>query len=73
MFAVKPPVLLVKMHRSSFSFGATVYTAHEIEENLQQCPVAAEESIVIAISGDDVILLRDRGLHADGDGFLAVV
>lgn len=28
---------------------------------------------MIAISGDDAIFLRDRGLHADGDGLLAVV
>ena len=73
MSAVKPRVLLVKMHRSSFSFGATAYAAHELGKNLQQCPAAAEESTVIAISGDDAIFLRDRGLHADGDGLLAVV
>ena len=32
-----------------------------------------KESTVIAISGDDAIFLRDRGLHANGDGLLAVV
>ena len=28
---------------------------------------------MIAISGDDAIFLHDCGLHADGDGLLAVV
>lgn len=50
-----------------------MYAAHELGENLQQSSTAAEKSTVIAISGDDAIFLRDRGLHADGDGLLAVV
>lgn len=71
--AVKPSLLLVEVHRASLSFGAPGLSSHKLREDLEKGPAAAEERAVVAVSSDDAILLCDRGLHAHGHGFLAVV
>lgn len=71
--AIEATVLLVEMHRTAFSPGAPVPAAHELGEDLREGPTAADEGAVIAVSGDDAVLLGDGGLHADGHGFLSVV
>lgn len=73
MAAEKPGVFLVKVHRTTFSSGATGLAAHELGEHLEEGPAAAEEDAVVAIGGDNGVLLRNRRLHPNGDGLLAVV
>ncbi|MQM00570.1 hypothetical protein Taro_033307 [Colocasia esculenta] len=73
MAAVEPAILFVEVHRPSFAIGAPGAAAHELREGLNERAPAAEEDAVVPIGRDDGILAGDSGLHADGDGLLAVV
>jgi len=71
--AVEPTLLPIKVHRTPFPFGAPVLAPHQLREDLEQRAAAAEEGAVVAVGGDDAVFSGDAGLHADGDGLLAVV
>jgi hypothetical protein len=71
--AVEVGVLLVEMHGSTFPAGAPVLAAHELGEGGDEVPSAGEVDAVVTVGSDDGVGSRDGGLHADGDGLLAVV
>jgi hypothetical protein len=66
-------VLLVEMHGSALPAGAPSLAAHQLGEGGDEVPSAGEVGTVVAVGGDDGIGAGDGGLHADGDGLLAVV
>lgn len=73
MPAIEIGVLLVKMHGSALPAGAADLAAHELGERGDEVPAAGHVDAVVAVGGDDGVLAGDGGLHADGDGLLAVV
>jgi hypothetical protein len=66
-------VPLVKVHGAALPPGAPVPAAHELGEGGDGVPAAREVGAVVAVGGDDGVGAGDGGLHADGDGLLAVV
>ena len=61
------------MHGSALPAGAAALAAHQLGEGGDEVPSAGEVGTVVAVGGDDGIGAGDGGLHADGDGLLAVV
>ena len=73
MTTVKSGLLEVEVHGSALAVGAAGAAAHELGEDLNKGTAAAEVRAVVAVGGDDAVFLCDGGVHADGDGLLAVV
>jgi len=71
--AVEIGILLIEMHGSALPAGAAGLAAHQLGEGGDEVPSAGEVGAVVAVGGDDGIGAGDCGLHADGDGLLAVV
>jgi hypothetical protein len=61
------------VHGSTLSIRASRLASHELRKGLDKRASAAKENAVISVGGDDAVSLGDGGLHADGDGLLAVV
>ena len=66
-------ILLIEMHGSALAAGAAGLAAHELGEGGDEITSAGEVDAVVAVGGDDGVGAGDGGLHADGDGLLAVV
>jgi hypothetical protein len=66
-------VPLVEVHGPALAPGAAVPAAHELGEGGDGVPAAREVRAVVAVGGDDGVGAGGGGLHADGDGLLAVV
>ena len=66
-------VAFVHVHAPAHALARAVDPPHELRHDLQRRPPAAEVRAVIAVGGDDRILLREGGFHADAHRLLAVV
>ena len=66
-------VAFVHVHAPAHALARAVDPPHQLRHDLQRRPPAAEVRAVIAVGGDDRILLRESGFHADAHGLLAVV
>ena len=73
MAAVKSGMFAVEVHGAALAPGGAGGAAHELGEDLKEGAAAADEGAVVAVGGDDAVFFGDGGLHADGDGLLAVV
>ena len=66
-------VAFVHVHAPAHALARAVDPPHELRHDLQRRPPAAEVRAVIAVGGDNGVLLREGGFHADAHRLLAVV
>lgn len=55
MPAVEPVLLLVEVHGSPLSIGASGAATHELGEGLDEGTAAGEEDAVVPVGGDDAV------------------
>jgi hypothetical protein len=59
------------VHRAAFALGIAAAAARQLRHDAIWRHARRQHVAVIAIRGDDLVALLQRGLHADDDGFLA--
>jgi hypothetical protein len=71
MPAKKTQLLVEHVHGATFALGTSILPAKQLSHHRVGCHAAHQRLPVIAIGGDDVVVLPERHDDAAGDGFLA--
>mmetsp|Transcript_22786 Transcript_22786/g.58407 ORF Transcript_22786/g.58407 Transcript_22786/m.58407 type:complete len:416 (+) Transcript_22786:91-1338(+) len=71
--AVEVVLLLVHVHRAADALGRAGVAPEELRYDLVHGAAAPDVRAVVAVRGDDGVLVGDGGLHALDDGLLPVV
>jgi hypothetical protein len=69
--AVEILLLGEHVHRAALALGKAAAASGQLRHHAARAHAASQHVAVVAITGDDLVTLLQRHLHADNDSFLA--